>query len=110
MGDGDELPKEKCLEGIAKFPPASVTSQRKEAGVPGGNLLLELTVYQQDRLAQLQPLVSGKSGKGTKINSSLPLQTPEWEGRARRQGMGAPSAREGPRGHQKPKIWSLDSL
>lgn len=53
MQNGDELSKEKCLEGTAKFPPTSVISQKKGAGVPGGNLVLELVVYQEHHLAHL---------------------------------------------------------
>lgn len=66
MGNRDELPKEKCLKGIAKLLPTLVTSQKKKkgAGVPGGNVVLELVVYQQRHLAHLYPRVSVKSGKG----------------------------------------------
>ena len=109
VGNGDKLPKEKCLEDRAKFPPTSVICQKKEAGVPGGNLVLELIVYQQDHLAYLQLLVSVKSGKWSKINSSLSFQTPEWEGRAGGGKWGGSKQDRAPEVIKKPKTQSLDS-
>ena len=82
----------------------------------GGNLVLELIVYQQDHLAYLQLLVSVKSGKWSKINSSLSFQTPEWEGRAGGGGSGGEVSKIGPQRSSKnprprvliaPELWKL---
>lgn len=94
MQHGDELSKEKCLEGRVKFPPTSVICQKKRRRSSRRKSCIRTC------LSTAPPGTSSAPGSSGKLVISN-----TWIG-----GGQGKSASYGPSGHWKSKIWSLDSI